>query len=256
MEQALLFLVHQHRREDGSADKSNSDAAPCSEVVGAAADAASSNSNTDQKLLTVDELFTLFPCLNAEVLHERTEAVRRPHAATKGAAPAGGSASAYTGQWTCDTCTFHNPASSNTCQMCMSPKPKQARDEEAAAAAESAARATHEGSDQDEEDEDEDDSVDAPWQCAVCTFINDSRAKAMCEICMAPNPRPLKAAGGAGGGGGAHGGADPFGSGFECPEGYWVCSVEHGGCSKFNPNSVFYCQVCEKARPNLASVRF
>ena len=256
VEQALLFLVHQHRREDGSADKSNSDAAPCSEVVGAAADAASSNSNTDQKLLTVDELFTLFPCLNAEVLHERTEDVRRPHAATKGAAPAGGSASAYTGQWTCDTCTFHNPASSNTCQMCMSPKPKQARDEEAAAAAESAARATHEDSDQDEEDEDEDDSVDAPWQCAVCTFINDSRAKAMCEICMAPNPRPLKAAGGAGGGGGAHGGADPFGSGFECPEGYWVCSVEHGGCSKFNPNSVFYCQVCEKARPNLASVRF
>ncbi|KPA78926.1 hypothetical protein ABB37_05990 [Leptomonas pyrrhocoris] len=257
-ERALLFLVHQHRR--GGSD--NEEATNASAVV----------SNEDQSV-TVEELFTLLPCLNAETLHARTEAVRTSRSTSAAAAAAAkasntkgatssASSTAYASQWTCDTCTFHNPSSSNTCQMCMSPKPKRVRDEEyaqdaaaAAAAAEAAAHAPEEeaaGAAENEEEAEEDD-VDAPWQCEVCTYINESRAQSMCEICMAPNPHPLRVAGGGGGGGG---GADAFGTGFECPEGYWVCSVEHGGCSKFNPNSVFYCQVCEKARPNLASVRF
>lgn len=270
VEQALLFLAHQHRRgseqgsEQGTAQSASLTAAP-------AASSATTGASDKNQLVTVEELFALFPCLNSETLHERTEAVGAPHAAAKSSsAKAAGhaatnssnSSSAYASQWTCDTCTFHNPMSSNTCQMCMAPKPKRVRDEEyaqdaaaeAAAAEAAAASHTHGGADANEEEDEDDDGVDGPWQCAVCTFINDSRAQPMCEICMAPNPRPLKAGGGAGGGQG--GTADPFCSGFECPEGYWVCSVEHGGCSKFNPNAVFYCQVCEKARPNLASVRF
>jgi hypothetical protein len=264
VEQALLFLVHQHRRGSGSTAGGAVTAATSSALSSTA-----STSDKEYQRLTVEELFSVFPSLNSEVLNERTEAVRAPHAAAKTSTKptttnsSSSSGSTYASQWPCDTCTFHNPMSSNTCQMCMAPKPKRLRDEEhaqdaaaAAAAAESAVAAAvvhpHDG-DADEDEDEEADGADAPWQCAVCTFINDSRAQPMCEVCMAPNPRPLKAVGG---GGGAGGGVDPFSGGFECPEGYWVCSVEHGGCSKFNPNSVFYCQVCEKARPNLASVRF
>ncbi|KAG5471337.1 hypothetical protein LSCM1_01417 [Leishmania martiniquensis] len=219
-EQALLFLVQQKR--------------------GAAASPATPATSAEiANCISVEELFGAIPALNAEMLRERVEAARasRP---TASQAP-----SVCITVWSCDACTFQNPIATNLCSMCMAPKPKSVREAESAgvsAAADAAAVGDAEG--------DDDDGVDAPWQCEVCTFINNSRLQAMCEICMALNPRPLKDADG-----GCTGTA-PSGGGFECPEGYWVCSVEHGGCSKFNPNSVFYCQVCEKARPNLASVRF
>ncbi|AIO00701.1 hypothetical protein LPMP_311130 [Leishmania panamensis] len=228
VEQALLFLVHQKR---GAAGGLAASARP--DATAASADKANS--------ISVEELFSVIPSLNAETLRERVEAAHTPRPAAAQAQPVSITV------WSCDSCTFQNQISSNMCSMCMAPKPKSVREAEGAemdAAVNAAAGGAA------AEDEGDDDGVDTPWQCAVCTFINDSRVKSMCEICMAPNPRPLMGAGG------SHAGRSPFGGGFECPEGYWVCSVEHGGCSKFNPNSLFYCQVCEKARPNLASVRF
>ncbi|CCW65590.1 unnamed protein product [Phytomonas sp. EM1] len=103
-----------------------------------------------------------------------------------------------------------------------------------------------------EPDGDEAGAPDAPWACPTCTFLNPSRRQPVCSVCLARNPSPL----------GEKGARTAAGAGaadlylWGCPEGYWVCSVEHGGCSKFNPNGVFYCQVCEKVRPSLASVRF
>ncbi|KAG5495830.1 hypothetical protein JIQ42_02697 [Leishmania sp. Namibia] len=222
VEQALLFLVQQKR--------------------GAAATSATPASSAEKaNYISAGELFSAIPSLNAEVLRERVETARAPRPTAAQAQ------SVSITVWSCGACTFQNPISSNVCSMCIAPKPKSVREAEnaeMAAAANAAAGGTAANA------EGDDDGMDAPWQCEVCTFINSSRAQAMCEICMAPNPRPLREAGG------SHAGMAPFGGGFECPEGYWVCSVEHGGCSKFNPNSVFYCQVCEKARPNLASVRF
>lgn len=34
------------------------------------------------------------------------------------------------------------------------------------------------------------------------------------------------------------------------------CSATEGGCTKYNPKTIYYCEVCGKARPDLASVRF
>ncbi|CAC9518839.1 conserved hypothetical protein [Leishmania infantum JPCM5] len=225
--QSLFFLVQQKRGAVGCS------AASAPPAAAASADPAN--------YISAEELFAVIPPLNAEVLRERVEAAHAPRPAAAAAQPAS------IAVWSCDACTFQNPIASNMCSMCMAPKPKSVRvaeDAAMAAAVDAAAGGTG------EEDEGDDDGADAPWQCGVCTFINESRAKPMCEICMAPNPRPLKASGG------GRAERSPFGGGFECPEGYWVCSVEHGGCSKFNPNALFYCQVCEKARPNLASVRF
>ncbi|TPP41495.1 hypothetical protein CGC20_3525 [Leishmania donovani] len=225
--QSLFFLVQQKRGAVGCS------AASAPPAAAASADPAN--------YISAEELFAVIPPLNAEVLRERVEAAHAPRPAAAAAQPAS------IAVWSCDACTFQNPIASNMCSMCMAPKPKSvgvAEDAAMAAAVDAAAGGTG------EEDEGDDDGADAPWQCGVCTFINESRAKPMCEICMAPNPRPLKASGG------GRAERSPFGGGFECPEGYWVCSVEHGGCSKFNPNALFYCQVCEKARPNLASVRF
>ena len=41
-----------------------------------------------------------------------------------------------------------------------------------------------------------------------------------------------------------------------CPPDKWECSVEKGGCSFFNPKSQFYCDMCNRARPDLGTVRF
>ena len=36
------------------------------------------------------------------------------------------------------------------------------------------------------------------------------------------------------------------------PAGHWICMA----CTMFNPLSLFYCDVCNTARPDLGSVRF
>merc|ERR1711988_1699259 len=41
-----------------------------------------------------------------------------------------------------------------------------------------------------------------------------------------------------------------------CPPDKWECSVAQGGCSYFNPKTLFYCDMCSKARPDLSAVRF
>mmetsp|Transcript_6916 Transcript_6916/g.12436 ORF Transcript_6916/g.12436 Transcript_6916/m.12436 type:complete len:262 (+) Transcript_6916:78-863(+) len=41
-----------------------------------------------------------------------------------------------------------------------------------------------------------------------------------------------------------------------CPPDKWECSVERGGCSFFNDKSQYYCDMCNRARPDLGTVRF
>ena len=45
---------------------------------------------------------------------------------------------------------------------------------------------------------------------------------------------------------------DPFGFLPPTPEGMWMCMVD----TFFNPNTEFYCEMCNKARPDLADSRF
>ncbi|RNF23641.1 uncharacterized protein Tco025E_02741 [Trypanosoma conorhini] len=133
--------------------------------------------------------------------------------------------------WHCLRCTLLNDSTLRRCVACDSPRPS------AAARGECAATRT--------------DTTDAPWSCSQCTFINASQRQSMCSMCLSANPNPLgDAQAGAGGIDAA------LSVAWECPPGCWACSVEHGGCSKFNPNDVFYCQVCDKARPDLAALRF
>ena len=70
------------------------------------------------------------------------------------------------------------------------------------------------------------------WQCQNCTFINDIRQPTctMCELGWSGRR--------------------------ECPAGKWMCAIENGGCSFFNPNGLFYCEMCNRSRPDLSSVRF
>jgi hypothetical protein len=42
----------------------------------------------------------------------------------------------------------------------------------------------------------------------------------------------------------------------EVPADKWMCSGEDGGCTFFNSKRNFYCEVCNRGRPDLASVRF
>lgn len=78
----------------------------------------------------------------------------------------------------------------------------------------------------------EEGTVNQKWQCQNCTFINDIRQLTctMCELGWSGRR--------------------------ECPQGKWTCGVENGGCSFFNPNGQFYCEMCNRSRPDLASVRF
>jgi len=69
------------------------------------------------------------------------------------------------------------------------------------------------------------------WTCRVCTFVN-SGDNATCVVC------------------------DSDMTGHRCcPSDKWICSAEKGGCTYFNPNTLFYCEMCGRARPDLASVR-
>ena len=129
------------------------------------------------------------------------------------------------GAWQCQTCTSFNPIAAGICSMCETPAP-----EGLTAAAPSF----------------------PPWSCPMCTFINEPSSMA-CAVCGGADPDQEKKQR-------SRGGAAPGGpmSQLEsrCPEGFWVCSVETGGCSKFNPKSAYYCDVCDRGRPNLSSMRF
>ncbi|KAG6968861.1 hypothetical protein JG688_00005595 [Phytophthora aleatoria] len=114
--------------------------------------------------------------------------------------------------------------------------------------------------------------VEASWACPVCTYVNDSGADT-CGACNEPNPK--------------HQDEDAKHQqqqqGWRCgnctfinqpddvccaiceldmdgqrgvPRGKWVCAGEQGGCTFFNSMANFYCEVCNRARPDLASTRF
>ncbi|KAE9011489.1 hypothetical protein PF007_g10769 [Phytophthora fragariae] len=70
------------------------------------------------------------------------------------------------------------------------------------------------------------------WRCGNCTFINqpDDVCCAICELDM-DGQRGV-------------------------PRGKWVCAGEQGGCTFFNSMTNFYCEVCNRARPDLASTHF
>ncbi|RMX67281.1 hypothetical protein DD238_002126 [Peronospora effusa] len=70
------------------------------------------------------------------------------------------------------------------------------------------------------------------WRCSNCTFINepDDVTCAICELNM-DGQRGV-------------------------PRNKWVCVGEQGGCTFFNSMSNFYCEVCNRARPDLVSLRF
>ena len=77
-------------------------------------------------------------------------------------------------------------------------------------------------------DADKGEAQETAWQCQNCTFVNsiDDKTCAMCELGWTGQR--------------------------ECPTGKWVCD----GCTFFNPNALFFCDICGKSRPNLMHVRF
>ncbi|OQS06902.1 hypothetical protein THRCLA_20266 [Thraustotheca clavata] len=112
-----------------------------------------------------------------------------------------------------------------------------------------------------------DDGDDSLWVCTVCTFTNEPLATS-CAMCSEPRDKTAK----------------PqenqtwtceyctcinpiiettcavcemgMSGRREVPKGKWVCDPDQGGCTFFNPLSSFYCDVCNRARPDLASHRF
>ncbi len=74
-----------------------------------------------------------------------------------------------------------------------------------------------------------------------CTEIFSPRSKLRCDVCnVGENPNP--SVGGSVGGGGMN----------KPPLGKWSCEK----CTVHNPDALFYCDACEHARPDLASMRF
>lgn len=74
--------------------------------------------------------------------------------------------------------------------------------------------------------------ADQMWQCSNCTFLN-SALSSVCAMC-------------------------DFGwTGMrECPPDKWECTANTGGCTFFNPKAMYYCQVCQRARPDLKTMTF
>eukprot|EP01012_Entosiphon_sulcatum_P024255 TRINITY_DN29428_c0_g1_i1.p1 TRINITY_DN29428_c0_g1~~TRINITY_DN29428_c0_g1_i1.p1 ORF type:complete len:4234 (+),score=586.19 TRINITY_DN29428_c0_g1_i1:35-12736(+) len=70
------------------------------------------------------------------------------------------------------------------------------------------------------------------WQCRQCTYVN-SVLSMSCEAC----------------------GLGVSGE-RECPPGQWMCDPTQGGCTKFNADTLFYCEACDRARPDLTCSRF
>lgn len=70
------------------------------------------------------------------------------------------------------------------------------------------------------------------WSCRNCTFMNSALSNT-CAVC------------------------DYGWTGQrECPSDKWCCSASTGGCTFFNPKTLFYCEVCGRVRPDLASMAF
>jgi hypothetical protein len=133
----------------------------------------------------------------------------------------------YDEHWQCSVCTLINAPHCPVCVVCgtaspLPPKPS-ARHVDVAA-------------------------LLGPWACGVCTLVNEPSLP-ICGACGTANPNAAAATSAVPSDG-------DVGGRWDCPAGHWTCSVEQGGCSKYNPNSAFYCQVCDRARPNLASLRF
>ncbi|CUG86735.1 zinc finger protein, putative, partial [Bodo saltans] len=135
--------------------------------------------------------------------------------------------------WQCSVCTLINAPHCPMCIVCGTPSPIPPSSQKKKKHVDPAAVSL------------------GPWACSVCTLVNEPSLP-MCGACGTPNPNAIATSSTSGGGSGG----DVGGGNWDCPEGHWTCSVEQGGCSKYNPNSAFYCQVCDRARPNLASLRF
>jgi hypothetical protein len=70
------------------------------------------------------------------------------------------------------------------------------------------------------------------WMCQNCTFMN-SALSTTCAVC------------------------DYGWTGQrECPHDKWCCTPMTGGCTFFNSKTFYYCEVCGRARPDLASMSF
>ncbi|AAZ13558.1 hypothetical protein, conserved [Trypanosoma brucei brucei TREU927] len=150
---------------------------------------------------------------------------------------------AVEGPWHCSACTLLNDPTVKRCLACNT-----------ARATDTAGATGGISSDDPHGNESHGGEAEESWACQQCTFINESRRSPLCAVCLGPNPNPLPQSQP------VHSSGDFMGADAGnvrgCPEGYWACLVEQGGCSKFNPNTVFYCQVCDKARPGLATLRF
>lgn len=70
------------------------------------------------------------------------------------------------------------------------------------------------------------------WTCHNCTFENPSSEKC-CSVCEY-NWAGIR----------------------QVPKGKWKCPEELGGCTFYNTNDQFYCQVCNRSKPNLLSGGF
>eukprot|EP01126_Amoeba_proteus_P003664 TRINITY_DN11217_c0_g1_i1.p1 TRINITY_DN11217_c0_g1~~TRINITY_DN11217_c0_g1_i1.p1 ORF type:complete len:676 (+),score=139.50 TRINITY_DN11217_c0_g1_i1:721-2748(+) len=70
------------------------------------------------------------------------------------------------------------------------------------------------------------------WSCEICAFVNSKNT----NVCLSCGTNVL----------------GNFGPGLD----EWVCSANRGGCSAFNPKTLFYCAVCNRSRPEYARVNF
>lgn len=172
--------------------------------------------------VTSQELFDLLPWLDTSFIQDQLNS----YVAETFSSPSS-AASEFSHQvpWNCAVCTLLNDATVAVCVACLTPRPSDAAGAE---------------------------EVDSPWACGACTFLNSSRRQPVCSICFGPNPHALSDAGATSTRDAASSGLTPT----VCEEGYWVCELEQGGCTKVNPNSEFYCTACEKGRPGLSHVRF
>jgi len=70
------------------------------------------------------------------------------------------------------------------------------------------------------------------WTCSDCTVVN-SIYEQSCSVC-----------------------GKGWGGRLEVPQGSWMCREDLGGCSLFNSDAQFYCDICGRARPDVANSRF